>query len=112
MDYIKYADFSKVEFTIGQIVESQEVEGSDKLLKFLVDFGNLLGKKTVFSGIKKYYSAEELLNKKTVFVTNVEPKKIMGQLSEAMIFGADDVENDKMSILILDKDMPVGSKVF
>jgi methionyl-tRNA synthetase len=77
-----------------------------------VDFGTDLGKKTVFSGIRKYYSPEYLLNKKTVFVVNIEPKKVMGQFSEAMIFGADDFENGAMSVLLLDKDMPNGSKVF
>lgn len=112
MDYIKYDDFAKVEFRIGQIVEAGNVEGSEKLLKFTVDFGPEVGKKIVFSGIKKYYSPEYLLNKKTVFVVNIEPKKVMGQLSEAMIFGADDFENGAMSILILDKDMPNGAKVF
>jgi methionyl-tRNA synthetase len=110
MDEIKYDDFSKVEFKIGKIIEAQEVDGSDKLLRFKVDFGEEK-LRNVFSGIKKWYRPEDLLDKKTVFVTNIKPRKIMGELSEAMIFGAED-DHDNMSILLVDKDLEVGSKVF
>lgn len=111
MDQIKYSDFAKVEFMIGEIKEAIEVEESEKLLKLQVDFGeeNL---RTVFSGIKKWYSPNDLIGKKTVFVTNITPRKIMGEESQAMIFGAEDESGENMSALFLDKDLPVGSKVF
>lgn len=111
MDQIKYDDFAKVEFLIGEIKEAVEVEGSEKLLRLQVDFGeeNL---RTVFSGIKKWYKPEDLIGKKTVFVTNIAPRKIMGEESQAMIFGSEDDSGENMSILLLDKDLPVGSKVF
>ncbi len=111
MDQIKYDDFAKVEFKIGEIKEAIEVEGSEKLLRLQVDFGeeNL---RTVFSGIKKWYSLTDLVGRKTVFVTNIIPRKIMGEESQAMIFGAEDENGENMSALFLDKDLPVGSKVF
>jgi methionyl-tRNA synthetase len=111
MDQIKYDDFAKVEFKIGEIKEAIEVEESDKLLRLQVDFGeeNL---RTVFSGIKQWYKPEDLIGKKTVFVTNIKPRKIMGEESQAMIFGAEDETGENMSALFLDKDLPVGSKVF
>lgn len=111
MDQIKYDDFAKVEFKVGEIKEAIEVEGSEKLLRLQVDFGeeNL---RTVFSGIKKWYSPSDLIGKKTVFVTNITPRKIMGEESQAMIFGAEDQDGENMSVLFLDKDLPVGSKVF
>lgn len=118
MDQIDYDDFSKVEFLIGQIKEATEVEGSDKLLKLEVDFGeeNL---RTVFSGIKKWYKPEDIANKKTVFVTNIKARKIMGELSEAMIFAAstkttkdDGAEEENVILLFPEIDLPVGSKVF
>ena len=91
--------------------EAIEVEGSEKLLRLQVDFGeeNL---RTVFSGIKKWYSPSDLVGKKTVFVTNIIPRKIMGEESQAMIFGAEDEAGENMSVLFLDKDLPIGSKVF
>jgi methionine--tRNA ligase beta chain len=111
MDQIKYDDFAKVEFKIGEIKEAIEVEGSEKLLRLQVDFGeeNL---RTVFSGIKKWYKPEDIVGKKTVFVTNITPRKIMGEESQAMIFGAEDENGENMSMLFLEKDLPVGSKVF
>ena len=111
MDQIKYDDFTKVEFRIGEIKEAKEVENSEKLLRLQVDFGeeNL---RTVFSGIKKWYSPTDLIGKKTIFVTNISPRKIMGEESQAMIFGAEDEAGENMSLLFLDKDLPVGSRVF
>lgn len=111
MDQIKYDEFAKVQFLVGEIKEAVEVEGSEKLLRLKVDFGeeNL---RNVFSGIKKWYSPIDLIGKKTVFVANIIPRKIMGELSEAMIFGAEDEDGENMSLLLLDKDLPVGSRVF
>jgi len=111
MDKIKYDDFAKVEFMIGEIKEAIKIEESEKLLKLQVDFGeeNL---RTVFSGIQKWYNPTDLIGKKTVFVTNISPRKIMGEESQAMIFGAEDESGENMSALWLDKDLPVGSKVF
>ena len=112
MEQINYADFAKVEFRVGEIVEAINVEESEKLIRMIVDFGEELGQKVVFSGIRHWYSPADLLNKKTVFVVNIIPKKIMGEESGAMIFGAEDEENDQMSILVLDKEMAAGTKVF
>lgn len=109
MDQIKYDDFAKVEFKVGEIKEASIVEGSEKLLLLQVDFGeeNL---RTVFSGIKQWYSPEDLIGKKTVFVTNIKPRKIMGVESEAMIFAAGD--DEEVALLFLDKDKKNGTKVY
>jgi len=118
MDKITWNDFAKVEFRVGQIAEAVNVVNSEKLIRMVVDFGEF-GQKIVFSGIRKYYQPEDLLNKKTVFVVNMIPKKVMGEDSEAMIFAAstdatsgqgDQV--DELSVLILEKDLPNGTKVF
>ncbi|MFA5750543.1 MAG: methionine--tRNA ligase subunit beta [Candidatus Shapirobacteria bacterium] len=109
MDQIKYDDFAKVEFKIGEIKEAVEVEDSEKLLRLQVDFGEEK-LRNVFSGIKKWYKPEDILGKKTVFVTNIKPRKIMGEESEAMIFAAEN--DDQISILEMNKDLPNGSKVF
>lgn len=97
------------EFQIGEIKECKKVEGSEKLLRLVVDFGEET-LRVVFSGIAKYYEPDYLIGKKTVFVTNIPPKKMMGEESQAMIFAAGNDEN--ISILLLDKDMPIGTEVF
>ncbi|MFA6007976.1 MAG: hypothetical protein WC784_05045 [Candidatus Shapirobacteria bacterium] len=112
MEQINYADFAKVEFRVGEIVEAKNVEESEKLIRMIVDFGEELGQKIVYSGIRRWYSPTDLLNKKTVFIVNMIPKKIMGEESQAMIFASEDEENDQLSILILEKDLPNGTKVF
>ncbi|MBU1117847.1 hypothetical protein KKD37_02685 [Patescibacteria group bacterium] len=119
MDQITYKDFAKVEFRIGEIVEAINVEESDKLIRMIVDFGEELGQRVVYSGIRHWYPPTDLLNKKTVFVVNMLPKKIMGEESGAMIFAASTevsasqgAHNEEMSILILEKDLPKGTKVF
>ena len=118
MDQINYDDFAKVEFKIGEIKEAVEVEGSEKLLRLRVDMGED-DLRTVFSGIKKWYEPKDLINKKTVFVTNIKPRKMMGELSEAMIFAAsEEITNDKGEkeetavLLFPENDLPAGSKVF
>ena len=56
MEQITYADFAKVEFRVGEIMEVKEVENSEKLLRLVVNFGDDLGQKVVYSGIKQWYS--------------------------------------------------------
>jgi len=119
MEEINYADFAKVEFRVGEIIEAVDVEKSEKLIRMVVDFGEELGQKVVYSGIRHWYSPADLLNKKTVFVVNIIPKKIMGEESGAMIFAASTEVSasqrppeENLSILILDKDLPNGTKVF
>jgi len=109
MDQISYDDFAKIDFRVGEIVETEEVEGSDKLIKMKVDLGQL-GEKQVLSGIRKWYKPEELVGKKTVFVVNLPIRLIMGQESEAMIFSAEDKNN--MSAIVLDKEVENGSRVY
>lgn len=111
MDLIDYTDFAKVEFKIGEIREAVKVPESEKLIKMKVDFGDI-GEKTVFSGIYKWYKPEELVGKKTVFVMNMKPKKIMGEISEAMIFAAESADDESVSILLLDKDLKNGTHVY
>lgn len=81
---IKIEDLLKVEIRVGTIVEVEIVEASEKLLKLKVDFGEL-GFRQVLSGIRKFFSKEDLLNKQFAFITNLEPRKMLGLDSEAMI---------------------------
>lgn len=115
MDQISWVDFAKVDFRVGEIIEANKVEGSEKMIKMNVDFGQM-GIKTVFSGILKWYQPEELVGKKTVFVVNIEPKKVMGELSEAMIFAASaeatDGQGAPVVLIIPDKEINNGAKVF
>lgn len=111
MEQIKYEDFTKVEMRVGKIVEAINVEESEKLIRMIVDFGPEIGQKLVFSGIRHWYQPGELLNKTSIFVVNMLPKKIMGEESSAIILGAENEDEDKLSILFLEKEMPLGTRV-
>lgn len=105
---ISIEEFDKAELKIGLVLESVEVEGSDKLLKNTIKIGDEV--RTIVSGIKKFYKPGELVGKKVLVVTNLKPIKLKGILSSGMVLCA--VEGDsKLSVLTLDKDVECGSEV-
>lgn len=96
---IKFEDFAKVDMRIGTIISAEDIEGSEKLIKLQVDFGDL-GKKQILSGIKEWFKAKSLIDKQAAFVINIEPRKMMGLESQGMILAA---EYDEKIILIVPK---------
>jgi methionyl-tRNA synthetase len=84
---IKIDDFSKIDLRIAKIVNCEQVEGSDKLLRLTLDVGE--GRlRNVFSGIKSAYQPEQLIGKLTVLVANLAPRKMKFGVSEGMVLCA------------------------
>ncbi len=84
---INIDDFKKVEIKIGEIISVEPIDGSDKLLKLKVNFGT--EERQVLSGIKAYFpDPQQLVGKRCPFVTNLEPRMMMGLESQAMILAA------------------------
>ncbi len=82
---ISFNDLSKVDIRVGTIEKVEDVENSDKLVKLTVDFGDF--KRTILVGMKKEReNPKEIENKQALFVVNLEPKEMMGQMSEGMMF--------------------------
>lgn len=106
-DLIDFADYMKIEIRVGQIVEANVPEGSNKLIKFKVDFGEY--QKTIFSGIKEWYSPEELVGVKTMWVVNLAPKKTPFGDSEGMLFACD-TRDGKPSIVRIGDEVEVGTE--
>ena len=94
-------DFAKVELRVGEIIACEKVPKSSKLLHETVKFGDEI--RSVVSGIAKHYTPEEMVGKKVVFVTNLEPRTVCGVLSEGMILAAED-ETGKLALVVSDKD--------
>lgn len=86
---IQYPDFEKLDIRAGTIVEATAPEWSKKLLRFVVDFGEELGKRTIFSGIRQWYQPEEFIGKQFMFLVNLEPKKMGEEESQGMMLMAD-----------------------
>jgi len=101
-------DFAKVEMRVGLVVEATAVEGSEKLIREVVDFGD--EKRIIFSGIRKWYQPEKLVGKKFIYVTNLEPRKMMGEESQGMILVAETTDDSVMLVPVL-KKIPAGTKV-
>ena len=108
MEYIDFSDFEKVYIRAGRVLKAEDIKESDKLLRFVVDFGEL-GEKIVFSGIKDMYEPEDMEGKLFTFIVNIKPKKIIGEMSEGMILGALDGEEYKLTPLR--DDTTPGSKM-
>jgi len=104
---VPYEDFAKLELRIGKIIQVEDIPGSNKLFKLTVDFGN--EKRIAVAGIKQQYKQEDLLNKKFVFITNLQRKKIMGIESQCMILAAED--NGIIALLQPIKEVKEGSKI-
>ncbi len=114
MNTIKIEDFAKVDIRIGKVLEASEVEGSSKLIRQVVDFGEELGKRIIFSGIKKWYKPEELVGKLLPYVVNLEPRAMMGEESQGMLVAAspkDEEGNEFASLLQVSKKVSPGTKV-
>lgn len=108
-DLIDFAEYMKIEIRVGQIVEAVVPEGSNKLIMFKVDFGTEIGNKTIFSGIKEWYTPEELVGVKTMWVVNLAPKKTPFGDSEGMLFACDD-KDGKPYIVRVGEEVEVGSE--
>ena len=86
---VAFDDFAKVDIRVGTVLECTKVPKADKLLQFLIDDG--MNKRTIVSGIAKYYpNPEELVGKQVCFIANFEPRKLKGVVSEGMILSAED----------------------
>lgn len=107
MDTIQFDDFAKVEIQIGTILVAEPIEGSEKLLRLEVDFGEF--KRQILSGIAKFYKPEELIGKQVPFITNLEPRKMMGLESQGMLLAGD--SPDGIFLLQPNKEVPAGTKL-
>jgi len=102
MPDVEFDTFVKSDLRVGTVLECVKVPKADKLLKFLIDDG--LEKRTIVSGIAKYYKPEELVGKQVVFIANLPPRKLKGITSRGMILSA---ENADGSLVVISPSGPV-----
>ena len=105
---ISFEDFGKIQFQVGEIIACEEVKKSKKLLCSQVKIGSQV--KQIVSGIKKEYSAEEMVGKKVMVLVNLKPAKLAGVLSEGMLLCAEDAEGH-LSLMTPEKNMPAGAEI-
>ena len=105
---IAFDDFEKVDMTVVKVLACEKVKKSEKLLKFTLNDGTDTPRQ-ILSGIAKYYQPEELVGKTLVAVTNLAPRKMMGQLSSGMLLSAE--RGDKLNLVMLDDKIPAGARL-
>ena len=105
---VEFDTFAACDLRVGTVLECVKVPKADKLLRFLIDDG--LEKRTIVSGIAKYYKPEELVGKQVCFIANLPPRKLKGIVSEGMILSA---ENSDGFIVLLSPSAAVapGAKI-
>ena len=105
---ITFDDFAKLQFQVGEVIACEAVKKSKKLLCSQVKIGSQV--RQIVSGIKAYYTPEEMVGKKVMVVTNLKPAKLAGILSEGMILCAEDAEGN-VCVVSPEKNMPTGSEI-
>lgn len=104
---ITFEHFSKVELKVGTVLEAEDVEGSEKLIKLKVDLGEERPRQ-VLAGIKQYYKPSSLVGKQIIVVANLKPRIMMGFESQGMILATD---TKKPIILKPSSKVPAGTKI-
>ncbi|EEU13212.1 lysine--tRNA ligase [Anaerococcus vaginalis] len=112
-DMVDFETFSKSDFRVVKVKNCEEVPKSKKLLKFTLDDGSEK-ERVILSGIKEYYSSESLIGKTLLAICNLPPRKMMGIDSEGMIISAicEYDGEEKLNLIMLDDNIPAGSKLY
>ena len=105
---ITYDQFSAMQFQVGEIIACEEVKKSRKLLCSQVKIGSQM--KQIVSGIKAYYTPEEMVGKKVMVLVNLKPAKLAGVVSEGMLLCAEDADGN-LALVTPEKDMPAGAEI-
>jgi len=106
---ISFADADRIDVRVGTILSVEDVAGSDKLLKLTVDFGD--HQRSILAGMKKERDdLQEIEGQQALFVVNLEPKKMMGETSEGMLFDIGYADGVKPALAVPERRVPNGTR--
>ena len=108
-EIITFADFEKIKLKIGKVIEASDHPNADKLLVLKVDLGG--EQRQLCAGLRGHYTAEQLIGKNIVVVTNLAPRMMRGQASEGMLLAGSTAGHEKVILLTTDGDLEPGSSV-
>ena len=107
MSNISYDDFAKLDLRVAKIIDTEPIPGKSRIIKGTIDLGD--DKRDVIIGGAQYYQPEDLVGKVVIVIANLEPKKMAGVESNAMLLAAD--VDDKPFWLTVNEDVPLGSPI-
>ena len=105
---VSYDDFMKTKLKVGKIIKAEKIKKSSKLLKLVVKVGK--NEKQIIAGIAQSYKPEDLVNKQVVVVSNLQPAKLFGELSEGMILAVENTDG-KLNVLEVPDNIESGTEV-
>lgn len=108
-DLIGYGDFEKLDIRAGKVTDATCPLWSEKLIRYEMDFGEELGKRVLFSGIRKWYSPEDLIGKIMPVIVNMEPKKMGEEESQGMTIMVDGEEGP--TLIFFDEKIELGTVI-
>jgi len=107
---ISFADLDRIDVRVGTILSVEDVAGSERLLKLTVDFGD--HRRSILAGMKQEREdPREIEGRQALFVVNLEPKKMLGQLSEGMLFDIGYADGIVPALAIPERTVPNGSRL-
>ena len=106
---VSYEDFEKIDIRVGTIDRIEDVQGADKLVRLIVDFGD--SRRAILAGIKQERDdPTELEGKQALFVVNLEPRKMMGEFSEGMLFDIGYADGLTPVLAVPENPVPSGAR--
>jgi len=107
MPNISYDDFAKLDIRVAKIISTESIPGKTRIIKGTIDLGS--EKRDVIIGGAQYYAPDDIIGKIVIVLANLEPKKMAGVESNAMLLAAD--VDDKPFWLTVNEDVPLGSSI-
>ena len=108
MSNVSYDDFAKLDIRVAKIIGAEPIEGKSRIIKGRIDLGNDDLRDVIIGGAQ-YYQHEDMIGKTVIVIANLEPKKMAGVESNAMLLAAD--VDDKPFWLTVNEDVPLGSPI-
>jgi tRNA-binding protein len=106
---ISFAEVDRIDVRVGTILSVEDIDGSDKLLKLTVDFGD--HRRSILAGMKKEREhPREIEGRQALFVVNLEPKKMMGEISEGMLFDIGFADGVEPALAVPERVVPNGTR--
>ena len=105
---ISFEEFQKLDLRIGKITEANQIPGSRNLIRLMVDFGT--DKKQAVAGLLQWYQPQDLVDKKCLFILNLQKRTVMGVESQCMVLAAED-DKGNVTVLQPEKDVAEGSRI-
>lgn len=113
-DIISFPDWEKLDVRVGTIVEASAPEWSNKLIELHVEFGEEIGRRTIFTGMRKWYGPDHFSGKQALFIVNLAPRKMGDSESQGMILSLDTNDADGNShphVILFDSGFPPGTQL-